>query len=91
MSTKDDDYTSNLDPSEVPHDIGNYLKADRTIFERAATMTSSDVVWDEEATYHMPAPLRDDYGSLWTSSRDLSDFWRCVEQLRRARAPGGTP
>lgn len=63
--------------------LTNIKKSSRPIVEQAAVESGQKVVWSDKPDSRMDySSDKDQYGSLWSSVLDLSDFWRAFNRIK---------
>lgn len=71
-----------------PHCVSNLPKTDKEFVLSAARRTKADVIWDDRPDSRMGPEFGDtpeilaQYGSIWSTGDDLSDFWDAFHRAK---------
>lgn len=63
--------------------LTNLPKSDKQLVLKAISLSGTESIeWRDSPDCKMPAPMRDNYGSVWANGGDLSKFWAAMRNLR---------
>ena len=63
--------------------VSNINKSEREAVLMAIREAGAKAEWRDTPDERMPARMREDYGSVWSSEPDLSEFWEIFRRMKK--------